>query len=259
MLRKKIREEYGSILNQITKIEEKLNGMPEGKLLFSRSQNNTKWYVSDGHKKVYLPKRNRDIAEQLAAKKYLMSELEYLRKEKRALESYLRHSPEKSEYAEQLFEQDSDFSELLKPYLKARKAEHVAWMEAVYEKNMKYPENLIHKTSSGIFVRSKSEAMIELFLHTNQIPFRYESALMMNQVTLYPDFTIMHPKTGKIYYWEHFGRMDDMGYVRGVSSKIQLYASAGIVPSIHLITTYETKMNPLAYDEVVRVGSQYFL
>ena len=137
--------------------------------------------------------------------------------------------------------------------------EQTAWLEEEYERNMKYPDNLIHKASSGIFVRSKSEALIELFLHTKLIPFRYECALTINQVTLYPDFTIMHPENGKIYYWEHFGRMDDMGYVRGVCSKIQLYASAGIIPSIQLITTYETKANPLAFEEVLRVGAQYFL
>ena len=78
-----------------------------------------------------------------------------------------------------------------------------------YEKNPKYPEHLIHKTVSGIYVRSKSESMIALQLYTEKIPFRYECALQLGETTLYPDFTILHPKTGEIFYWEHFGMMDE--------------------------------------------------
>ncbi len=133
------------------------------------------------------------------------------------------------------------------------------WAKENYQRNEKYPEGLIHRASSGIYVRSKSESMIELFLNTNQIPFRYECALNLDEVTLYPDFTIMHPVTRKIYYWEHFGLMDDPGYIQSTCAKLSLYANHGIIPSIQLITTYETKEYPLNYHDVMRVGMQYFL
>lgn len=133
------------------------------------------------------------------------------------------------------------------------------WMHSPYEHNTNYPKQLNHKTSSGNLVRSKSEVMIDMQLYTNQIPFRYECALHLGDTTLFPDFTILHPKTHKIYYWEHFGRMDDPIYQKNSISKLQLYTSHGIIPSIHLITTYETKENPLSSEIIEKIVEHYFL
>ena len=78
-------------------------------------------------------------------------------------------------------------------------------------------------------------------------------------MTFYPDFTIRHPKTGEIIYWEHFGLMDDPSYYQKTFSKLQLYASYGIIPSINLITTYETQEHPLSADIVEKIVKHYFL
>jgi len=259
VLRKKILEEYRSVQNQIDEIEKKLKQLPEGKLLFSRSNNNVKWYVSDGHKKVYLSKKKRHIAEQLAMKKYLQIRKEDFFRRKQMLENYFQYYIEDSYVTEEQLFQDENYRELLEPYLAPQDEESTAWMNESYEKNEKYADGLVHKTSSGIYVRSKSESMIELFLHTNQIPFRYECALHLGDLTLYPDFTIKHPKTKKIYYWEHFGIMDDPEYIRSTCWKLEQYANHGIIPSIQLITTYETKEYPLSYHEIARLGAEYFL
>lgn len=130
---------------------------------------------------------------------------------------------------------------------------------APYDSNPKYPEQLTLKTSSGHFVRSKSEALIDMALFTHRIPFRYECALILGNDTFYPDFTIRHPKTGKTYYWEHFGLMDVPAYCKNVSSKLQHYSLNGIIPSIHLITTYETKENPLSPEVIEKIIEHYFL
>lgn len=98
-----------------------------------------------------------------------------------------------------------------------------------------------------------------MFLHINKIPFRYECSLQLGDVTIFPDFTIRHPKTGEIYYWEHFGLMDNPTYCKNSISKLQLYASQGIVPSIQLITTYETKENPLSAELVGKIIQHYYL
>lgn len=132
------------------------------------------------------------------------------------------------------------------------------WQNMPYEKNPKYPEHLIHKTVSGIYVRSKSESMIALQLYTEKIPFRYECALQLGETTLYPDFTILHPKTGEIFYWEHFGMMDEPHYYNKAFLKLQLYTSYGIVPSVNLITTYETKTHPLSSEIIEKIIEHYF-
>lgn len=135
----------------------------------------------------------------------------------------------------------------------------VEWSAASYERNPLHPEQLLHKTVSGERVRSKSEAMIAMLLHLNAIPYRYECALSLGGVTLFPDFTIRHPGTGALYYWEHFGLMDDPAYAKNAGSKLSLYAANGIIPSVHLITTYETKAYPLNAGMIEHLISYYFL
>lgn len=98
-----------------------------------------------------------------------------------------------------------------------------------------------------------------MFLYTHQIPFRYECALYLGESVIFPDFTIRHPHTGETYYWEHFGLADDPRYCKSVCTKLQLYMSNGIIPSIHLITTYETKEHPLSSETVNKMIQDYFL
>ena len=102
-------------------------------------------------------------------------------------------------------------------------------------------------------MRSKSEALIDMFLFKNKIPFRYECPLELDNILLYPDFTIRHPTTGKVFYWEHFGLMNQALYRKSACSKLQLYISNGITPSIQLITTYETQEVPLDPETVEKI------
>ena len=155
--------------------------------------------------------------------------------------------------------QNSEFKNLLLPYFIPLSKELSDWTTADYPHNPKHPEQLLHKGSSNNLLRSKSEAMIDMLLYTNKIPFRYECALQLGEITIYPDFTIRHPKTGQFYYWEHFGMMDHPHYSKKVSSKLDLYISNGIIPSIHLITTYETKDEPLSFEVITKLIGHHFL
>ena len=233
--------------------------MPQGKLICAKNGNRYKWYQSDGHQKIYIPKKNRKVAEQLAKKKYLSFLLEDLLHEKRAIDFYLRHHDSEVGKAERLLTETSEYQKLLSPFFKSKSEELEAWSRMEYESNPKYPDQLIHQGASGTPLRSKSEAMIDMQLFTNKIPFRYECALHLGEMIVYPDFTIRHPKTGKIYYWEHFGMMDDTSYVRAAGAKLQQYMSNGIIPSIQLIMTYETRENPLGFDKVKKIIDEYFL
>lgn len=232
--------------------------MPDGKFVYSHNNNRYKWYQSSGHSKSYIPKANRELAQQLATKNYLSCLLNEYFHEKSALESYLKHHRPNTGQAEQLLENPC-YRELLAPYFKPNCQELSDWSNSSYERPPHHPEQLIHKTLSGNYVRSKSEAMIDMLLYTNHIPFRYECALVLGDITLFPDFTIRHPETGTFYYWEHFGLMDDSVYSKNAYSKLQLYTSHGIVPTIQLITTYETKENPLSTEIVEKIIRHYFL
>lgn len=256
---------YERILSEQAKLNQKINSiknqlatLPEGNFICSQNGNRYKWYQSDGHKKTYIPKKNRKLAEELAMKRYLSLLLEDLEKEKLAIEFYLRHYSLSSK-AEQLLNNSSEYQKLLSPYFKPMSQELTEWMNELYERNTICPEHLVHKSISGNILRSKSEAMIDMLLYMHHIPFRYECALSLGKTSIFPDFTIRHPKTSEFYYWEHFGMMDDMNYSGKAYSKLHLYNSHGIIPSIQLITTYETKEHPLTVEVIEKIIEHYFL
>ena len=244
--------------HQILFLQSQLAKYPEGKLICAHNKDRCKWYISDGHTSRYLQKKERRLAEQLAAKKYHTALLTDLQHEKKAIDLYLKYYP-KIRKSDHLLTDTSYFQELLTPYFHTELQETLNWMQSPYNKNPKYPEQLIHKTLSGNYVRSKSESLIDMLLYVHHIPFRYECALQFNEITIYPDFTIRHRDTGHIYYWEHFGKMDDPVYSQNAFQKLQLYNSHGIIPSVHLITTFETQDHPLSSATVEKIISQYFL
>lgn len=243
---------------QINFLDDQLAACPDGKLICSRTENRYKWYQSDGHTKTYIPKKNRTHAEQLAAKKYLTLLKEDFLNEKHAIDSYLKHHKSNVGKAEKLLSEPSEFQNLLRTYFTPLSQELEDWINAPYEKSQKNPEHLKHHSISGHLLRSKSEAIIDMILHINKIPYRYECSLHLGEITLFPDFTIKHPKTGEIFYWEHFGLMDDSNYSKTVCSKLQLYMSHGIIPSINLITTFETQNKPFNPDTAEKIIEEYF-
>lgn len=243
---------------QINSIKKQINSLPPGKLICSHTGKYAKWFQSDGHTKSYIPKENQKLAEALAIKKYLSLSLDDLENEKKAIEFYLRHSSRHGK-AEQLLIQESEYKHLLAPYFTPLSEKLSNWANEPYEHNLLYPEQLVHDNGFGNAVRSKSEAMIEMVLYMNKIPYRYECTLMLGEAVFYPDFTIRHPETGDVYYWEHFGLMDNQGYSQKAYNKLHIYSVHGIIPSIQLITTYETKEHPLTMGIIKNLVQQYFL
>ena len=53
--------------------------------------------------------------------------------------------------------------------------------------------------------------------------------------------------------------MDDEDYVNHAYDKLKVYCKNGIIPSINLITTYESKKNPLCAEKVEMIIQEYFL
>jgi len=241
---------------EISRLQKHIRQCPKGTLICARNEKRYKWYVSDGKQTVYLPKKEKTLAKKLAEKKYLSLHLQDLFRERSATEAYLARASQPKQ-TEIFFSRHPGIAALLSD--RAVSQTNDEWSQAVYETNTSHPQHLIHRSVSGHLVRSKSEALIDALLFLNQIPFRYECALYLGDSTLFPDFTIRHPKTGKLYYWEHFGLMDDSDYIKNAYSKLHLYAQHGIVPSINLITTYETKDHPLDSYRIERILQEYFL
>lgn len=254
----RMKNEYQRLGQQLDELRAQLEGLPEGKLICARNEGRIKWYHSDGKTKTYIAKQNRVLAEQLAIRKYLAQQFQNISQERHSIAYYLRHHDADVKPADEILAA-SEYQELLAPYFTPVSQELSDWMYAPYERNQKNPEQLTQKACSGNMVRSKSEAIIDMLLFINKIPFRYECELQLEETSLYPDFTLRHPQTGQIFYWEHFGMMDNPSYCRNVSAKLNLYFSHGIIPTVNLITTYETKDNPLNIEIVEGMIEHYFL
>lgn len=223
----------------------------------------------------------------------IQNELHFVETHLNSLSSTQNNLENTSDY---MLTEDSPYHNLLIPYFEnglTRNAVHnthatlggplsqedvIAWQNASFHANPNFPEELIHKTLLGYNVRSKSEEHIANELFLSEIPFRYEAELALvmtpqessdpfyhtapnrNKYTkaYYPDFTILNPSTGQVFYWEHFGMMDNQKYRDKTIQKLQVYFNNNILPGINLITTYETKENPLTLAKVKQVISDYF-
>lgn len=214
---------------------------PEGRLVFSNTGTHYKYYISSDKKRNYIPFEKRDLVKELALKRYYEDRISAYQKEIKALDHYLANSPK-----------DPDDLYRKHPALLALLPEEIStceniieWDEAGCDKNKDHPENLIIQTLKGDRVRSKSEAMIADELFRSKIPYIYEKKLVVGTETFSSDFTVMNKRTGQVYIWEHFGKMNDPKYVENnCIYKMNKYLRAGYVPGINFITTYEDIKNP---------------
>ena len=93
-------------------------------------------------------------------------------------------------------------------------------------------EGLIHRTTRGDLVRSKSEVIIanELFA-CGLDRYEYEKSLRLpDGKILYPDFTVEDDDTGSCYFWEHLGLLHNPAYKTRWQQKFDAYRNACILP-----------------------------
>jgi hypothetical protein len=92
-------------------------------------------------------------------------------------------------------------------------------------------ERLIHRSSKGEPMRSKSEVIVADQLAAVGIDYEYETKLVgLDGSTRLPDFTIVDDDSGRTYYWEHCGMLGDPGYAKKWARKLDWYRSQKIVP-----------------------------
>jgi hypothetical protein len=108
-------------------------------------------------------------------------------------------------------------------------------------------EGLIHRTSKGLAVRSKSELIIAEALSNAGIAFEYEKPLSLGGSVRYPDFTIEDEISGRTVFWEHLGMLEREDYRRSWEKKLAWYRAQGVSPAAEgvgangiLVTTTES-------------------
>ena len=84
----------------------------------------------------------------------------------------------------------------------------------------------VYRTDSGDMVRSKQERFVANLLTSKGVSFEYERKLSSWDGSFcYPDFTLFI--NGELYYWEHWGMVDDYSYRQYIAKKIRWYRKHG--------------------------------
>lgn len=250
LLYQKMLKENARVLREIEQVKHQLAVLPEGTFYYVKQQDHTKWFSCNGQRRSYIPKNQCSLAAQLALRKYLTEKQKDLEAELAPIQAYLNKYTKPQ--ADRLLE-DAEYQKLILP------DELQQWAQAPYPKNPKYPEHKIYQVQDDLWVRSKSEAMIATQLLVHQIPFRYECPLELTNATYYPDFTLRHPKTGEIFYWEHAGLLTQDAYKNNIANKLQNYIYDGILPGVQLIITTETVGKPLSPAIIDETLLTYFI
>lgn len=179
--------------------QKKLKQLPAGSLYMVKRKNSSYYYRSIWHagKKtnIYLnPRIPADMAliEKLWRRRFIQSSLRTLNNNIHALSSALKkfqpYDPaEISANLPAAYQGISKTRDLALPQL----PELSVWKNEPYLQNTSYPEELIHETACGIFVRSKSESMILDLLHQLHIPFRYEPLITAFLLWVLFDFRLL--------------------------------------------------------------------
>ena len=156
--------------------------------------------------------------------------------------------------AESVYDSIDDWMrELTTPFIVSDARYAGLWRSQPFETTHYFEENKNQHTAQGEYVRSKSELLIADMLYRAGVNYKYEHPLSLGWNTIYPDFTILDVRQRKVFYWEHFGKIDEQDYAVNAVKRIGAYSAAGLDVVNKLIITWETELHPLSPDTVRQV------
>ncbi|MBQ9157099.1 MAG: hypothetical protein IJ137_10015 [Eubacterium sp.] len=114
-----------------------------------------------------------------------------------------------------------------------------------------YEDQKIYKTSAGIDVRSRIEALIAEIYTKKGISFDYEAAIKLPDGSLlHPDFTVYCPSCNKHKYHEHIGLLSDPDYMKSYLWKLERYIANDLYPYYDVLFTYEKPDHGIDMNEI---------
>ncbi|MBO7407401.1 MAG: hypothetical protein J6V14_07190 [Clostridia bacterium] len=196
-----------------------------------------------------------EIVRKLAQKAYLSRLLEAVESELTAInKSELELAKTRNVSAESVYDSIDDWMrELTSPFIVSDARYTGLWQSLPFETTQYFEENKNQHTAQGEYVRSKSELLIANMLYRAGVNYKYEHPLSLGWNTIYPDFTILDVRQRKVFYWEHFGKIDEQDYAINAVKRIGAYSAAGLDVVNKLIITWETELHPLSPDTVRQV------
>ena len=258
-MRRNAKVQIRKIDDEIARLAKLHANCPDGRIWIIRNGHSFKYFQKfEGCPPVYLGKKQRQLARDLAYKKYLELKMQDLKAERDALLWYDEHFSARNDRAAKYLMENEGAGLLLRDCFPIAQAPLSAWAARPECREAKNQDERNVKCMSGHMVRTKSEASIANALFVACIPFRYEDPLALGTETFFPDFTIRHPKTGEYLYWEHFGMVDNLKYRKRWINALNQYAACGYYPYVNLIATTETNDVPLDAGQIKMMMEYYF-
>lgn len=265
-------EDYNMALQQrlnyleylIRTADKVIDSAPEGTLIAHTGRTSYQYYhrknAQDTHG-IYIPKKKIATAKKLANKDYWARIKEAALEEHAILMEAQIQINSFSNRAEDVFMKlPNTRQNLLTPIWYTDEEFKEIWQAVEYEHKPFAPNDPEHYTDKKERVRSKSEALIANALTRHGIPYRYEYPVRIDRfTTLHPDFYCLNVKKRKEVIWEHFGSMDDSGYVNRNIFRPEEYEGLGYRLGETLIFTFETLERPLNTRTIEKRIENYLL
>lgn len=256
-----IQQRIDELQTTLSKLERRVKITIPGRLRILNVKNKTRYYhvkTNDKPQGEYIAKKDIDIAFQLAQKQY-NKEIEKAIKNQIDL---LQNSLQKLQQSniEHIYSSlNINRQKLITPVTLTNEQIIDEWNKQDSLKTNTFPITTEFFTENNIHVRSKSELLIANELEKLKIPFHYEYPLKLSSNICYPDFTCFNLRTRKVFYWEHFGMMDNNEYVQKTIQKLHLYQENNILPGKNFIITFENQTIPLSTKSIMKIIKTYLL
>jgi len=215
-----------------------------------------KYIPGKGHKEHYIGTANLKEVVKLADKRYCEKACGILEQELAAIDQFIESYKPERKYA-LIDEFPEELCKELTPLFLSCEERCRIWQDSEFETNpYEFKADSDIRTAKSERVRSRGECIIADAIGRHDLPYHYEQKLELNLGFIYPDFTIMHPKSCELYYLEYFGLTDDPVYAKRAYEKIEMYQRAGLGP--YLISLFDSSAAPLKSATIEAVLKSYF-
>ena len=174
-----VKKRIAELKHTLEKIEKYLSNAPEGGLKIQNRCGKTYYYhqyknIETGlYVKIYIDRKNEQLARRLAQKGYYAKVKSLIEKELQALETFAQaKNDEEIDNVYDMLKQER--KQLVVPIRISVNEKLRTWQNESYEPYQKYKENLKYETDNGESVRSKSEVIIANILAKNNEHLLYD-------------------------------------------------------------------------------------
>ena len=240
-----LKTRYDQLSKLIDSCQTCLTKYPPGRLRIKRQGNSVSYYIVDkSTDKNGNVSKDTKLIRTLAQKTYLQELIKIAASERDALTASLeRYQDNTIEDVYPALSQDR--KALITPYILPDDEYLEQWINKAYTPKGFKEGTPFFITQKGERVRSKSEQIIADRLYANNIPYKYECPIRLDDMIFHPDFTILRIRDRKVLYYEHCGRMDDPVYTQDLSRRFSNYQLNGIQFGNNLFATFESHSHPL--------------